>query len=40
MSFASKERQDQIVLAQIRWLEADAFKFLQSYFAVDVMGVV
>ena len=40
MRFVSKGRQDRIVLAQIRWLEADAFKFLQSYFAVDVMGVV
>lgn len=29
-----------MVLAQIRWLEADAFIFLPAYFAVDVMGVV
>ena len=40
MRFASKERQDQIVLDLIHWLETDAFKYLQSYFAVDVMGVV
>ena len=40
MRFVSKGRQDRIVLAQIRWLEADAFIFLLAYFAVDVMGVV
>ena len=40
MRFASKERQDQIVLDLIHWLETDAFKCLQSYFAVDVMGMV
>ena len=27
-------------MAQIRWLEADAFIFLPAYFVIDVMGVV
>lgn len=40
MRFVSKGRQDRIVLAQIRWLEADAFIFLPAYFVIDVMGVV
>lgn len=40
MRFASKERQDQIVLDLIRWLEADAFKFLLAYFVANLMGVV
>ena len=40
MRFASKGRQDRIVLDRIHWLETDAFKCLQSYFAVDVMGMV
>lgn len=40
MRFVSKGRKDRIVLAQIRWLEADAFIFLPAYFVIDVMGVV
>lgn len=40
MRFASKGRQDRIVLDRIHWLETDAFIFLPAYFVIDVMGVV